>query len=1536
MPTDHELNNPAEVEQEDLSGKIIRGYELKHQFNAGGFGVIYNAFQYIVEREVAIKIIRSQYANQPDFIRRFEVEARIVARLEHINVVPIYDFWRDPTGAYLVMRWLRGGSLRETLDTHGVWTLTDVRHFVEQIGSALAAAHAQNIIHRDIKPENILLDDIQNAYLSDFGIALDLSRYTAETIGNLSFGSVDYMAPEQLSGQMVTPMADIYSLGVVIYELLTGHKPFTAASATARLRQLASEPVPSLAKYRPDLPPELDTVIWRATAKNPSARFNDAFDLIQTFRAAADRAKNPLFVPQEKGGTVSESVETGTRPLSRATEIYDDDTRNVGSRPVSIPAAQPKRVKTVRVSPLPDEQLSSVYNPYKGLRPFEEADSSDFYGREELVAHLLERLSDSSQRFLAIIGPSGSGKSSLIKAGVIPALRRGVVPGSERWYIASMVPGTDPFRDLTEALLQVAIDAPDNIENLLRGAGSVRHIRAILPDEDDELLLFIDQFEEVFTLVENEAERTAFLDTLQRMVAAPATKLRIIVTLRADFYDRPLFYSQFGKLMQQYTETLLPLSREDLRDTILKPAHKAGLIIEDHLAERIVEAVYARPGALPLMQYALTELYERRHHNLLTVEAYDEIGGVTGALARRADQIFETFTEEQDREWTRQLFLRLITIEGQERITRQRVMWADVLASVNNRAQMQAIIERFSQYRLLTLDRDPETRAPTVEIAHEALIDTWPQLKLWISHSRANLLRRQQLDIATNDWQESGRDASFLARGTRLLEFEALTESGLNLSPPQIQFIRASVGQRERAARRTRLVIAGLVIFSMVTLILALFAFDRQYQAEIAQADAITQRDRANSVANTARSRELAASALAGINQTDLSLLLSTAAVQIDNTYEARNSLLTGLQANPFLSSYLYGHSDWVRAVQYSPDGTMLVSAGRDGQIIRWDTQTRRPIGAPLFRHTGAVNDISIRPDSAVIASVGADLSVRLWDAANGEIVWEALTEHTAPVWSVAYSPDSALLATGDEAGTIILWNAVTGDVIQRIDNAHDDAVYDLAYSPDGRLLASASGDFTVQLWDANTGTRASEALIGHENWVLTLAFSPNGQLLASSGEDGTVIFWDVAAQTSVTRFNSSSSDGIRGIAFDNAGQILATASLDGTLGLWNVAQQRLLVQPFVGHGAAVWGVDFHPDALQMASGAADGRVLIWDFALPQRPGESAFQAGHVVLDSEMSPDGSQLVTVGGANNDSGVGVIWNTADYTRIATLNGHQGIVTSAAYNADGTLLATTSTDQTIILWDMATRQPLYPPLSGHGTIVWDVAFSPDGARLYSIDDVGVLVQWDVATGEPIGDAIVTGDTGALTLAVDPIGQHLAVGSRDGTIIIFDLPSLQSRYRITGAHTSTITRLLFNNDGAILISASRDTQIGLWDVATGERRQQPLTGHTDWVLDVTLSADGRWLASASRDRTVRLWDFETGRPVGLAMTGHSDWVNTVAFNPSGTRLYSGGNDANVIVWNVSLEDWLAAACAIANREFTADEWAQYFPDEAQYPICE
>ncbi|MBC8170575.1 MAG: serine/threonine-protein kinase PknK, partial [Anaerolineae bacterium] len=857
--------------------KTVKGYELYEKLGAGGFGEVYRAYQPVLQREVAIKVILPDFANEPEFIRRFEAEAQLVARLEHPHIVPLYDYWREPDSAYLVMRWIRGGSLREALQSGGSWDVQTALLLIDQICGALYGAHRRGVVHRDIKPENILIDEDGNAYLTDFGIARVIGRDYADADADEQIsGSLHYMAPEQLRGlPILNPQTDLYALGLVVYEILTGQYVFPEATISEVIYNNGNEPIPDIRRLKPAYPAALNDALQKATDKNLEQRFENALTFAQAIRQAFSTEVAPVSPPV-------------------------DDTH--------------------------------LTNPYKGLRPFDEADSEDFFGREALTWQLLERMREQTPlvRFLAVVGPSGSGKSSVVKAGLLPALRKDELKGASGWIIRAMVPGNQPLRALEEALLSAASKSPLDLYTLLKNQpdGLLQAVEHILGSAETEFLLVIDQFEEIFTFTTDETERAHFLNLLYTAIIAPTTRLRVIVTMRADYYDRPLLYDDFGTLVKSRTEFVLPLMASELERAISGPAARIGLHVGSDLVAAMVDDVRREPGGLPLLQYALTELYEQRDGRNLTLEAYYNSGGVTGALARRAEQVY-TRLRAQPQAIARQLFLRLVNPDDVHQDTRRRARRGELLALGDN-DMINDVLDTFDKFRLLTFDREPGTREPMVEVAHEALIRNWERLQDWLDDSREDIRLQRRLAAYCAEWISTKRNPDFLLQGGRLLEFETWAKhTELTLTPDEHTYIEQSIKEREnlrtlereRKEREVRLVnysqwvVRALLVAVVIAVIGTVILIA---QTQIAARNAAISQSLA--LADGAR-YELET------GNVDLALALALRANSVDQPpLQAQNALFAAAYA-PGTRLVIPDDHD-VRVAGFSPDGQFILTGG--------------------------------------------------------------------------------------------------------------------------------------------------------------------------------------------------------------------------------------------------------------------------------------------------------------------------------------------------------------------------------------------------------------------------------------------------------------------------------------------------------------------------------------------------------------------------------------------------------------------------------
>ncbi len=1525
-PTPTPMPRPEEIGAEDLTGRAIRGYALGELIGSGGMGAVYRAVQPLVEREVAIKIVLPQYANHPDFVRRFEVEAQLVARLEHPHIVPLYDYWREPGVAYLVMRLLRGGSLRQLLE-HGPIPVEMTLRLLEQVGSALGVAHRAGVVHRDLKPANVLLDEDQNAYLADFGIAKNLSNPNLEdqTQVDAIVGSPAYISPEQIRSEFVRPQTDIYCLGVVLYELLTGHAPFYGPTPIEVLHQHLSAPLPPLAARRAGLPGALDAVIERATAKEPMARYPDVEGLLADLRRAVRGELQPVVIK------------------------------------TLTPEAPP---------------LTAADNPYKGLRAFGEGDAADFFGREALTQQLLIRLGEGGDlsRFLAVVGPSGSGKSSVVGAGLVPALRRGGLPGSDQWFIVELMPGAHPLEELEAALLRIAVNPPESLLGQLREdkRGLLRAVRRCLPDDPNvELVLVIDQFEEVFTLVNDEAVRAHLLDSLVTAVLDERSRLRVLITLRADFTDRPLSYVDFGELVRQRTEFVLPLTPDELENAITGPAERVGLTLEPGLVEAIIRDVGEQPGALPLLQYALTELFEKcvgaiHESPLLTKAAYHSIGGVLGALGRRAEEVFGRL-DESGQSAARQLFLRLVTLGEGVEDTRRRVLRSEIESISNLQSPISKVIDAFGKSRLLAFDRDPLSRGPTVEVAHEALLREWPRLREWLNEGRADVRLQRQLATAAAEWQSAKRDSSFLLTGARLEQFEGWAlNTTVALTADERAYLNAGLAERDRrmieeqerqrreleAARklaeterqraeeqvhyvarvRTRnraIAMAGAIAFVLAVLA-GLFGLQSNQNAATAQAEAqsrATQQAIAEQQSLIASVRELAGVANLNLGvDPERSILLALQAVALtDKTgqpplLEAQDALHRAVQTSR-LELTLSGHTDIVWYAVFSPDGKLIATGSEDGTAKIWEAVTGKELFTVQASTWRGVNSIAFSPDGKLFATADADKTARVWDVASGSEIL-TLNGHSDRVQSVAFSPDGTRLATTSNDGTIRLWDALTGKellVLHEEDGGEE--IYWVDFNSDGSKIVTAAvtaNEGWASVWDLDSGKKMF-AISRSVSLVNSASFSPDDTYIVTATHDQTAKLWDAKTGKPVLTFFGHA-EAVTDAAFSSDGTRLATSSWDRHVKIWDVATGRELFD-LAGHTRDINTVAFSPDGARVVTTSVDKTVKVWNVAssheyltLVNGPKIEFIEGAELAY----SPDGSRLVT---ANSDP-TPKVWDVKTGKLLFSLTGHTDLVTFATYNKDGTLIGTASNDGTAKVWDALTGRELLT-LTGHKDLVFGFDFSPDGIHIATSSFDFTAQIWDAKTGKSLHTFEYS--NWIFSVSFSPDGKHLAGGS-GGVAIVWDVNTGKQVFTLTN-HNDMVDQVVFSPDGTRIATASLDGTARLWDASNG-KELFGLLSHSASVFDIAFSGDSKYVATTSSDKTAKIWDVQTGKEL-LTLIAPSG-LTGVAFSPDGSQLAVAGRDGTTRIYLLHIEDLIALAKSRLTRSLTEQECQQYLHVEA------
>jgi WD40 repeat protein/DNA-binding SARP family transcriptional activator len=1167
--------------------------------------------------------------------------------------------------------------------------------------------------------------------------------------------------------------------------------------------------------------------------------------------------------------------------------------------------------------------------PYVGLSAFGQADAPFFFGREAAAQQLAQVVAQAV--ITAVVGSSGSGKSSLVSAGLIPRLVAG------GWQVISFRPGDRPREALAGAIasrLPPEAAAPERLAAQLRqGELALTDLLAQLP-ADGPLLLVIDQFEELYTLVDQPALQRRFLELLLQLHSDRPAGIHIVFTLRADFMAQALAFRPFADILQANTFMLGPMNRQELTEAIVQPAAHLGVSFEPGLVERILDDVGSEPGTLPLLEFALTTLWQTQAGGQLTHAAYQQIGRVEGALSGYADQVYRGLTPgEQTR--LPAVMQQLVQPGHNTGDTRRLAHRAELSA-----ASWQ-LVQKLADARLVVTARYQAEE--TAEIVHEALIAHWWQLQHWLNEARAFRTWQEQFRGAMRQWQESNRDPAALLSGLGLeLAGDWLRQRPDAFSPLEQVYIATSLTHwtsEKRTRRRLRQQVnAALVVGLLAAILLSLVAVWGWFRAEDSR--------------RLSDSHRLATQSLNRLfaGDVDLALLLSLEANRMADTPEAIGSLLYGLQRSPYRAVWrgfesplrqLLPHpdGDWyialdetgqvqfldsaggrlvyqlpvppAKSIALSQDGNVLAVGHQAGDISLWLPAGRQRLGT-LNGHRGSVTALGFDPTGQRLLSGSTDQTLRLWDVSARRPLSEPLNGHRGQIESIAFSPTAPLAASGGIANSfrigdnhVFLWDTLTGRRQAQITLPAETNVSSLIFNLDGSVLAVGQTNGQVSLWQVPggqwLGTLADPSRLGPiaptVEAPIQLALSPDGTLLAVADEVGRVAWWNLADRQLVSPPVSGHTDGIHSLAFTPNGDSLISTGADQTIVQWKMSS--LLVEPLVETADRIWSLAIAPDGRLLASGNDQGEITVWD-AVSGQSVSCLYTPNAVSLNSvAFSPDGTELAA-GSADHHL---MLWSVADNTaQPRLLEGHTAGITSVAFSPDGRLLASGSRDKTIRLWKVGSGQPVGQPLQGHTDEVWDVAFHPNGKILASAGWDHTIRLWDVERGRPLTPLL-------------------------------------------SGHTDAVVSLAFSPDGTILASGSRDKTIRLWNVATGQPLGQPLLRHKDTVWDVSFSPTEAMLASAGcgqpdtyvhcKHGEVRLWHIPDGRALGLPMTMHNDVVYRAVFSPDGKTVLSVGDDARILRWNVDRQKWQSLACDIARRNLTASEWEQYLGDEQYRQSC-
>jgi len=1178
-----------------------------------------------------------------------------------------------------------------------------------------------------------------------------------------------------------------------------------------------------------------------------------------------------------------------------------------------------------------------IKNPYRGLSAFQVEEADLFFGRDELTERLWQRLQAlyeqaGSTRLLAVLGPSGSGKSSVARAGLLAELKTSPIPGPEPARSIVFKPGDSPLGALAVALLPprqesataAELSAQRDLADVLRkpnGRGNFDGLSLWAANrsgvEQSPFVVLVDQFEEVYTLCTDKNERDAFVGVLLHAAAARSRHVSVVLTLRTDFIgETGRQHPTLNRLFGTQSELVTAMSRDELRQVITEPATQAGQPFDDTTVQLLLGQAWGNEGTLPLLEFALTRIWEGMRAGQEPGETLREIGGVGGALADKAQEIFDKLNPTEQATAQRAL-VRLVRLGEGTRDTRRRAPISELCGRGETENHVLHVLREFaSEYaRLVTLSGDGAE--PLAEVTHEALFDHWVALRAWIEHDRKDRgLYDRALDAAKL-WQQAGRPSGRLWRPPDLdLLRDYRRRRPEDFGPLAAEFLGAAE-RRQKTAWALSLGAAATVLVALIAAagvyLIKQRELTQQERQRTQEASTAKERIRQQLLSTyVERGRQLlvvegkAVDALpwlnraygAGSTEAVLPYLIRDAMRQgapmttlIGHTdglndaafnFDGRRIVTAGddhmarvwdARSGRLLAS-LHGHTDEVFTAAFTSDDTRILTASRDGAVWIWDTETYAQ-KLKIKAHENRLNRAIFGPDWRSILTASADRTARLWDAESGHLK-AVFQGHTDSVRDVAFSPNGRQIASASSDHTARVWDAAKGHQ-QVILKGHTDAVNKVAFSPDGTQIATISDDYTARLWNAHSGYLTAE-LRGHTDKVVDVDYSPDGKLIATASWDERVRIWDT--QTGQLRIElSGHTDYLAGVKFSPDGNSIVTSGMDNLARRWSVRSGRVLSE-FKGHTNSVFSARYSPDGKSIVTASQDNKACIWDASTGHT---DLILTGHndSVDYVTYSPDGRFILSV---SRDL-TARVWNAETGVHVFTLGGHAGLINSAGYSLNGRRIFTVDDEKKVRVWDGETGHLL---ATLHGRTA---ALSPDGRRIITVDESALL--FDCETGRivaRIGETAVRIDR----VAYSPNGRSIVTVDQDNIVRVWAAQTgqLTAQFR---ERSGGITSVSYSPDSGRIVTTSDDPSARIWDAETG-RIVRELTGHRDRIEGAVFSPDGHFILTRSMDCTARIWETQTGRL--LAELERDDWgVSSASFSPDGYRVVT-AMSVFVLVW--------------------------------------
>lgn len=1489
--------------------EFVGRYRVERIVGRGSFALVVLARDEELESAVALKILR---ARNSDTETRFLEEARMQRRIQSLNVISVRDIGRLTDGSpYLVLDYASRGTLEDRLNAGagGTHLVTDHRlqllSFVDDLADGLLAIHRAGMVHRDIKPANILFCKRQHdiTHYEQHGIGADATLESSSTPDNL--------LPNLLANGERVLVGD---LGIAKdlskcndSTTLLGGTPFYLAPE----QRQADQPIsPSADIY------SATAVLWRALVNERPPACEDVDSKLSDLPET--------LIPQGWQQLFRKGLSANPSDRYQSADEWRwsiHDVLGSGSSTVVYRSKAPMAART-------------DICPYKGLAAYEAGDAIFFRGRDALVDQLCRRLQLES--VLVVGGPSGSGKSSLVRAGLVTSLRAGALPGSKQWQSLLMTPGTNPMQALQECL-----ESAGGLPGLLHRkefAQSEKREKS----ENTTLVLIIDQFEEIFTLSEAHT-KAKFLQTLSQLVGAASQLVKLVFVVRADFYAECAREPWLAAKITSNQVLVGPMTASELRRAITEPATEAGYDLEKGLVHTIIQEAGEETGSLPLVAHALVETWVRRSNNTLTLEGFKASGGVAGAISQSADATYEHELDEAGRQAARRLMLMLVN-PGEGTPDTRRVVNREDIQQLEDGSQESShfsdVIKKLTAARLLSVDDRK------LQIAHETLLSSWPRLRQWIDDSRDDLRVRKRISLHAEEWQSEEQPIDLLYHGVRLSSaIEWLGKNSDQAGALEKTFLDSSLQRqmnieereknvRRRSRRTWAIVIASLTLLTIAATASSIFAFralqDSLENARIAE--------HATGQANFRFAGALGAAAYGHYTEDPrLALVLATEALATtslfesgqSSTFDTRAALISARQTlasgGPFLLGSPMVAGDAL-SIAINPQGSILSVGKLNGEIVFFDVVTREELQPVSQDHSGGVRDMEFSPDGKSMVSAGVDGRLLLWQRdANGVWASKKIAETGDVLPDVDFHPSGDIVVTANHDASVGVWYlAKQGNGASHF-YAGTAEVNAVAISQDGRYIVAGNADKTITAWDIDTHELVMGPLSGiHSSHLLDIEFSPSADsvfTMTTDGESKMLSFPD--GEVMGTLFESSN-EAIGALLVNHTRGELIGGNNRGELAIWDIESGGTVQRSASGHSQVVKFATMTSDERLIATLGRDQLIRFWTINDHFPMGNQLQVNSRPAKSVAISPDGSLLAS----GDKEGNIKLWRLDTNDAPKNLAGHQGEVWSLAFSSDGRLLASADRLGRLQVWDVKHRRVVQIIETGSEAI-WSAEFVKNDKELvlateaqvasYSVDGGQLLESWG-DTGTPI-----------TRLALSPDRSKLIVAYANGDVVIESVFGDSGR-KIFNTGEDLLWSAALNQSGTLLAAASSDETVSLFDVDSGERISK-LTGHQGGATNVTFLQDGSTLVVSDRRGSIHWWDIISERRLAAPWRGHKKSAWRMALHPDGNRVATAGDDGKVWIWDALSAD---RACDIGYSAFDANQKNHYLGDEHTMRACQ